>query len=81
MSEDLNNYLQDLVYLIKEDYNDALKNRSETKNEIQKAFNEGKELAYFGVLNLIESQLLSFFGEETELVGNIAPNPGEKAVF
>ena len=77
MSDLFNNYLQDLVYLIKENYNDVI-TTSETANEIDKTFYQGQELAYYSVLSLIEHQLIVFDGQN-QLIGKIVPQIGKKA--
>ena len=80
MSDLFNNYLQDLIYLIKEDYNGALKKISESEKESDKICYQGQEMAYYCVLNLIESQLIAF-DSENQLIGKIVPQIGKKADF
>lgn len=79
MSDLFNNYLQDLVYLIKENYNDAFIT-SKTANESDKTFYQGQEIAYYSVLSLIEQQLIAF-DEKNQLIGKIVPEIGKKAEF
>jgi hypothetical protein len=80
MSEKLNNYLGDLIYLIKEYYNDARREASKSEDENNKAFYNGQEVAYYSVLSLIESQLIAF-DEENQLIGKIVPEIGKQADF
>ncbi len=78
MSDKLTNYLQDLIYLIKEDYNDALLKSSENKKETETSFYKGQEFAYYNILSLVESQLYAF-DETNKLIGEIVPKVGERA--
>jgi hypothetical protein len=76
----LEHFLHDLVWLIKEDYNESLDQTSRAQSDDAKAFAEGKSLAYFHVLETIEKQL-SAFGASDEMITGIAPKPGQRAEF
>lgn len=80
MSDLFNYYLQDLVYLIKENYNDSLKKGLESENKSDKEFYKGQEIAYYSILSLIESQLI-VFDDENKLIGKIVPEVGKQADF
>lgn len=77
MDDDLDNFLQDLIYFIKEDYNAALF-KCENASEQEKAYLEGQIFAYFAILDRIENQLFAFYPEHPS-IGTIAPEFGHKA--
>jgi hypothetical protein len=68
-----------LIYLIKEDYNNASKS-SKSANESNKGYYKGQQLAYYSVLSLIEHHLRAF-DEENQFIGKILPEPGKQAKF
>ena len=74
----LEHFLQDLVWLIKEDYNESLDRAVAAKSETEKAREEGQSMAYFHVLSAIASQLYAF-GAGEEMYKGIEPKLGEKA--
>ena len=71
------NFVHNLVWLIKEDYNDSLDRMLTSEVETGRSFAGGQSLAYFDVLQLIENQLRAF-GAREESYGAIAPEPGRK---
>ena len=76
----LEHFLHDLVWLIKEDYNESLLRASAAHSETERAFAEGESLAYRHVLEMVERQL-SAFGASDEMISGIAPEPGQRATF
>lgn len=74
----LEHFVHDLVWLIKEDYNESLDRMLKSNVEAERTFAEGQNLAYFDVLQLIENQLQAF-GAQEEFYKGIAPEPGQKA--
>ncbi|MDI6619742.1 MAG: hypothetical protein QME45_13995 [Clostridiales bacterium] len=59
MSEELKNFINDLIIIVQEKYNDSLK-AADNENEHDKAFRQGANFAYYDALDIIESQLKSF---------------------
>jgi hypothetical protein len=76
----LEHFLHDLIWLIKEDYNESLDRVAVAETDASKAFAEGESLAYWHVLQTIENQL-SAFGASKEVRDGTTPEPGQKAVF
>ena len=74
----LEHFLHDLVWLIKEGYNEGLDRVAEAETDTAKAFAGGESFAYRHVLETIERQL-SAFGAADEMIDGIAPEPGQKA--
>jgi hypothetical protein len=55
--EELKNFINDLIIIIQEKYNDSLE---VTHDENEKAFRQGCNFAYYDVLDIFESQLKLF---------------------
>ncbi len=72
--------MHDLIWRIKEEYNECLDRVMVAKNETEKADEEGQSWAYYRVLEMIESQLFAF-GDRSGTFVNLAPQPGCKAEF
>lgn len=75
MNAEMKNFLLDLIYLIQDKYNESFPNNEDLGDERQ--FKNGSNIAYYDVLDLIESQLKSF-GYDVEALQPITPNPGTK---
>ena len=76
----LDHFMHDLVWLIKEEYNESLDRALRAESDHEKALQEGQSWAYHHVLELIESQLTAF-GNDSPMFTNLAPEPGQKADF
>jgi hypothetical protein len=76
MSEELKNFITDLVVLLHEKYNDTLGSK-DNETEKDKSFRLGLNFAYYDVLDLIESQLKAF-GYEESFINSITPILGEE---
>ena len=74
----LEHFLHDLIWLIKEDYNESLDRLAAAESDTEKAFEEGQSAAYHHVLATITSQL-SAFGAAEEMYKGIEPKLGQKA--
>ena len=72
----MKDYLSDLITLIREKYKETLVEAS-GESESEKSFRLGSNMAYYGVLDMIESQLQSFGIDRTQF-GAIAPVIGEQ---
>ncbi len=53
MDEQLKGFLQDIIILLHEKYNDTLQN-GENESDVDKDFRIGKNFAYYDILDLIE---------------------------
>lgn len=76
MDEQLKAFLKDLVTLIQEKYNETLIVPTDESAE-DRYFRLGLNFAYFDILDLIESQLISY-GIDSNCLGKISPTLGEK---
>ncbi|MCZ0757182.1 MULTISPECIES: hypothetical protein [Anoxybacillus] len=76
MDEQLMIFLEDLITLIQEKYNETLTAPTDESAE-DKSFRLGSNFAYFDVLDLIESQL-TVHGIDSNGIGKISPTLGEK---
>lgn len=76
MDEQLRGFLEDLITLIQEKYNETLIVPTDECAE-DKSFRLGSNFAYFDVLDLIESQLTAH-GLDSNSLGKISPTLGEK---
>lgn len=76
MDNQLKDFLGDLITLIQEKYNETLV-APEDESDEDKCFRLGKNFAYYDVLDLVESQLLSL-GLNPDIFGKISPKLGEK---
>lgn len=76
MDNQLKDFLGDLITLIQEKYNETLV-APEDESVEDKCYRLGQNFAYYDVLDLVESQLLSQ-GFEPDLFGKISPILGEK---
>jgi hypothetical protein len=76
MSEDLNNFLGDLIVLIREKYNQSLQEGQEATVEADRSFQSGVNFAYYDILELVQSQL-EVFGYDTKQFGQIVPDIGK----
>ena len=76
----LDHFMHDLVWLIKEEYNESLDHAASAASNHEKAIHEGQSWAYHRVLELIESQLEAF-GNNSPMFSNLAPESGQKAHF
>jgi hypothetical protein len=76
----LEHFLHDLVWLIKEDYNQSLDQIPLVQSDAERAFADGESFAYRHVLETIERQLTAF-GADDNMRSGIAPEPGQKAEF
>ena len=79
MEVKLEHFLHDLIWLIKEDYNESLDKVTASTSESESAFADGESVAYFHVLSTIANQLVAF--DATEFFDDVAPEPGQKAKF
>lgn len=77
MDESFENFIAYLIELLKEKYNDTL-HVPEDESESKRSFRDGLNLAYYDVLDLIQSQLEAF-GYDTKPFGVIVPELGKKA--
>jgi hypothetical protein len=75
---DLVAFLKDLTILIQEKYNNTLGSRREGESEADYQFRNGQNFAYYNVLDLIHSQLLSF-GIPAEELEPVVPELGQPA--
>jgi len=78
MNFKLEHFLHDLIWRIKEEYNERLDLAAAAKNGRERAIEDGQSWAYRHVLEMIENQL-SAFGETSEMFSPIAPEAGNKA--
>ncbi|ANB59939.1 hypothetical protein [Anoxybacteroides amylolyticum] len=76
MDEQLRGFLEDLITLIQEKYNETLIVPTDESAE-DKSFRLGSNFAYFDILDLIESQL-TVHGLDSNFLGKISPTLGEK---
>jgi hypothetical protein len=76
MDVQLQDFIRDLIYLIKEKYNETLE-EADKESETDRTFRLGCNIAYYNDLDLIESQLKSF-GIDTKGFGIITPVLGKK---
>jgi hypothetical protein len=76
MDKQLKDFLGDLITLIHEKYNETLVVPAEESNE-DKGYRLGSNFAYYDVLDLVESQLLSQ-GFDSNSFNKITPTLGEK---
>jgi len=76
MEEVLKDYLADLISLIRDKYKETLAEAS-GESDSEKSFRLGANMAYYDVLDMIESQLQSFGIDRTQF-GAIAPVIGEQ---
>jgi len=74
----LEHFIHDLVWLIKEDYNESLDRVASAKSDTEKALEEGQNMAYHHVLATIANQMCAF-GAAEEIYEGIEPEPGQKA--
>ncbi|MGQ0541336.1 MAG: hypothetical protein ACT4O9_05720 [Blastocatellia bacterium] len=74
----LDQFMHDLVWLIKEDYNESLDRVASAKSDAEKALEEGQSLAYHHVLATIANQLFAF-GAAEEIYEGVEPEHGQKA--
>jgi homospermidine synthase len=76
MNGELNNFLQDLIILIQEKFNQSLVEES-NESESDRSYRLGVNYAYYDVLDTIESQIESF-GFEKDKLNKITPTLGQK---
>lgn len=76
MDKQLKDFLGDLITIIQEKYNETLIVPANESNE-NKGYRLGSNFAYYDVLDLVESQLLSQ-GFDTNSFDKITPMLGEK---
>ncbi|MBO2945999.1 hypothetical protein JJQ72_18630 [Paenibacillus sp. F411] len=76
MDKQLKDFLGDLIVLIQEKYNDTLDVPADESDE-DKSYRLGLNFAYYDVLDLVESQLLSQ-GIASDSLKKISPTLGEK---
>ncbi|WP_066324798.1 hypothetical protein [Anoxybacteroides amylolyticum] len=76
MDEQLRVFLEDLITLIQEKYNETLTVPADESAE-DKFFRLGSNFAYFDILDLIDSQLIAH-GLDSNSLGKISPTLGEK---
>lgn len=75
MDNGMKNFLNDLINILQEKYNDSL-----TKDEVsddKKEFSQGLNFAYYDTLDIIESQL-KLFGYDIGDFGIIIPDLGKR---
>jgi len=77
MDDSFENFMGHLIELIKELYNNTLKG-PENESEGDRIFREGRNFAYYDVLDLIQSQIKGY-GYDTKPFGVIVPELGKKA--
>jgi hypothetical protein len=78
MSEELKNFLHDLIRIIQDRYNDSME-RVPGESSEDRALRLGQNFAYYSDLDLIESQLKSW-GYDIADLGQITPQLGNKIV-
>ncbi len=59
MSEELKGFIYDFIIIVQEKYNDSLREKRD-ENEKDRAFRQGRNFAYYDILDIAESQLKSF---------------------
>ncbi|HEY3373446.1 MAG TPA: hypothetical protein VGK02_00050 [Candidatus Aquicultor sp.] len=75
MSEQMINFIKDLITLYQEKYNETLF-EEKGESEQDKVFRLGSNIAYYDCLDILESQLKAF-GYDTEIFGVITPELGK----
>ncbi len=78
INQQLHGFLKDLVVLIQEKYDESLAESKRLTEEPEVAFQDGLNMAYYDVLDLIRSQLLAF-GYEATAAEIIVPELGKPA--
>ncbi|WP_449622908.1 hypothetical protein [Robertmurraya sp. Marseille-Q9965] len=78
MHNEMKNFLVDLISEVQEKYNHSLV-PTKTEGLEEKNYRLGANFSYYDVLEIIESQLISF-GYTTEDIGKITPILGEKII-
>lgn len=76
MSDELDNFLNDLIKIIQDKYTDSL-NKKDSENEEDMEFRLGCNFAYFDILDIIEVQIKSY-GLKYDNSNQIAPTLGRK---
>lgn len=76
MNNEFKGFLQDLITIYQEKYNDSLATR-ENEDEQTKSFKLGSNFAYYDALNIISSQLKAFGYDDIEF-GQIVPELGQR---
>jgi hypothetical protein len=77
MQDDLKYFIDDLITEIQEKYNDSLINRQGSSgSDADIAYEQGRNMAYYDVLDLIQSQMIAF-GFRERLKRQIVPELGE----
>lgn len=76
MNKQLNDFLNDLVIIIQEKYDETL-NSPLNENAEDKLYRLGSNFGYYDVLDLIKSQVLAY-GYDPSNLGEISPVIGQK---
>ncbi len=76
MSQKVQGFMHDLIILLQEEYNSSLADSKAPGTEAQVAFNDGANLAYYHVLDLVRLQLEAF-GYYNEKLGPVVPELGQ----
>ena len=76
INQELDGFLKDLAVLILEKYDESLAESKRLTAEADVAFQDGLNMAYYDVLDLIRSQLLAF-GYEAAAAGIVVPELGK----
>ncbi len=76
MNNELQDFLGDIITLLQDKYNESLAAAKKTKAEADAAFEQGRYIAYYDVLELISSQL-SAFGYKFPQARLIVPELGK----
>lgn len=72
MNEELLNFLNDLIVIFQEKYNNERKKCEELNQEGESVFHQGAIFAYYDVLDIIRLQVEAF-GYNLEEIGSIIP--------
>lgn len=76
MSEEIKNFINDLITVFQEKYNNSLKEK-DNEAEKDREFRLGCNFAYFDILDVIELQLKSF-GLKDDISYQIVPVLGQE---